>query len=53
MQLEHPGLDREQIIEQILTTPESKKRIVIDDKLGHKSAIALAFERAVVEAAKK
>jgi hypothetical protein len=47
MQLQHPSLTKEQIIEQVLSTPEHAKKVKIEGKLAHKSALALAFERAV------
>ena len=47
MQLQHPALTKEQIIDQVNSTPEHAKKVKIEGKLAHKSAIALAFERAV------
>lgn len=47
MQLQHPGLSREQIIARIkANTGEHARREKIEGKLGHKTAFALAFERA-------
>ena len=47
MQMQHPGLSREAIVLQVQTMPEHKKRVVEGDKLKHKSAVAIAFEKAV------
>jgi hypothetical protein len=51
VRLEHPALTREQIVAQVLATPDNQKRVaVIEDdrrKLLHKSPIAEAFERAI------
>lgn len=53
MQLQHAGISNDAVAEQVLTTPEHKKRIVKNDKLTHKSPVAVALERAVVEAARR
>jgi hypothetical protein len=57
MRLDHPGLTNEQVVEQVLGTKENDKRVaVIEDtgrKLLHKSPIAEALERAVIEAARR
>ena len=53
MQLQHAGISNEAVIEQVLTTPGHKMRVVEGDKLTHKSPVAVALERAVVEAARR
>jgi len=47
MQMNHPGLSKEQIVQQVQSTPEHAKRIKVEGRLAHKSPIALAFEKAV------
>jgi len=50
MQMNHPGLSKEQIVHQVQSAPEHSKRIKVEGRLAHKSPVAIAFEKAVEKA---